>query len=106
MNLLKSLILGLITTLCLSTHAGEFSKIDYAVREEISLFFDTDYDSVKELTVGEKKEGCLVTVEAYVETSSQYGEKFYKAWTCVNRIMTGPISSYIVDVFDYKEITE
>ena len=106
MNLLKSLFFGLITTLSISSYAGEFSKIDYAVREEIALFFDTEYDSVKELVVGDKKEGCLITIEVNVETNTQYGEKFYRAWTCVNRVMNGSISSYIVDVFAYEEITE
>ncbi len=106
MKLLKSFVLAALILSSFQASAGEFSKIDLAVREEISLFFDTDYDSVKELVFAEKKEGCLLTIKAFVETTSQYGQKFYYAWSCVNKVAGNYTSDYVVEVYAYQEVTE
>lgn len=83
-------------------YAGEFSKIDLVVRDELQRFFGVSYSKVWDLAVTESKEGCLLVVKAYVLQESQWRESTYETWSCVNRVQTYPATAYESEVVDFK----
>ena len=101
----KSLVLISVAILSSVVNAGEFSKIDYVVRLELSRYFGTDYDSVWNLSLGESSEDCLVTVKAKVSKFSQWGEFSYETLSCVNRVEDSGISTYQSVVVDYQTLS-
>ncbi len=102
---LKTLV---ATTLALGSFhifAGEFSKIDLVVREELESFFGVSYSNIWGLNVVDNEEGCTVTVKAYVQQQSQWGEGTYETRSCVKRVQVSPYSIYESEVIDFQLIS-
>ncbi len=85
--------------------AGEFSKIDLAVREELQRFFGVSYSKVWGLSIANNEENCLVTVKAYVLQENQWRESTYETLSCVTRAEEYATTSYDSEVIDFKLIS-
>ena len=102
---IKGIILASLFFSSFSSAAGEFSKIDLVVREELARFFAIDFDSIWDLKILEGRQDCLLQVGAYVEKKSEWGEVTYETFSCVNRVSETPISSYSSEVIDFKRLS-
>lgn len=93
---IKTIIAGLSVLLSFSATAGEFSKIDAAVREELQNFFGVSYSQISELNVVKNlstHKSCLLTVTALVQQDDEWGQSF-KTWSCVKRIAGDVTTAY------------
>ena len=105
---------GLLWGLSHKSLAGEMSKIDQAVREEVKRVYSQNgedghfnFDEQKDIWAleiisepGEKE--CFAFVTGLAKRPSRNGVSTYRFWTCVNRDDEG----YFAELWDDEQIAE
>jgi len=99
----KFCFLIFLLSLSVTSKAGEFSKIDVAVREKMVNFFQIEFKDIHSLEIVENEPQCLLTIEAKLSKTTQWSEDFYQVTNCVTRVETNGFFSYQVEVLDFSK---